>query len=929
MKRFNLILSVLFFALISLSFVSAFVGGDGTENNPYKISTCLELQSIENNLTADYILVNNINCSNTTSWNGGQGFDPIGTYVKEFSGNLDGKGYIISDLYIQNDSSGTNYIGLFSILGSATGDNSIVSNLGIENINITYNGTSVDVNVGSIAGSLNAKGIIRSSYVTGEINAYRFVGGLVGYNYGNISKSYSNITINAGQNYVGGIVGINDGGIVNNTYSIGNVTGVIATGGIFGAILGGSLINSYSIGNISGSAGYVGGLIGYESLAGTISNCFWDLNTSNQLTSVGGTGKNTSKMKTESTFTGFDFTTTWDIAKPDLIDYPFLRFQEFSGGEGISSNPYKISTCLELQSINNGTSLYYKLIKEVDCSNTKTWNSGAGFISIGNDSNRFSGYFNGDGYKVKNLFINRSSLDNQGLFGYSTGNLTKLGLENINITGRYFVGGLSGTSGGNISYSYSTNGTVIGKGMVGGLVGRSISPSILSNVYSTLNVTETNNTGTNVGNGGLIGFSFYSDLINCYAFGNVSGLSGYSRGLLYGVDLGLDTYSFWDTQTSNQLLSSKGTGKTTAQMKTQSTFTNWDFVNIWKKYGVLNSGYPYLTYFATYFLSPTTSGNLSQDSIKATIKSRISNLDTINITLYNSSGIVYSNTSTDEYFSYNFTGLTNGIYYLNATANDTSNNLFPTGTKTITLDTVSPTIKINEPNGTKNSLDVDYNVSLSDNFGNNLCKYWVTRGGAIEISNVTVTCSSEVTSSISLTLNALYVFHFYALDNAGNSNYLNSSFTISTGIGGGGGGGEEIIVEVPVYSNKTFCGDLICQTPNDFGVIENYWNCNQDCPGAIGENLDELVYSISKYCFDGDPSTVCFFTQQLFSTIPGPEDELITICGDDLCEGKESVFSCPTDCGTFKEKIMDNLLIILLGILGIVFILVKYIGRVF
>jgi len=80
----------------------------------------------------------------------------------------------------------------------------------------------------------------------------------------------------------------------------------------------------------------VGGLLGASS--GTVSNCFWDIETSAQNTSAGGTGKNTTDMKDISTFSG----PGWDIvhvASPttrhtgyiwnivDDVTYPFLSWQ--------------------------------------------------------------------------------------------------------------------------------------------------------------------------------------------------------------------------------------------------------------------------------------------------------------------------------------------------------------------------------------------------------------------------------------------------------------------------------------------------------------------------------------------------------------------------------------------------------------------------
>jgi len=58
---------------------------------------------------------------------------------------------------------------------------------------------------------------------------------------------------------------------------------------------------------------------------GTITGCFWDIETSGQITSEGGTGKTTVEMKTLSIFTyaGWDFVETWGIE--DNQTYPFLK----------------------------------------------------------------------------------------------------------------------------------------------------------------------------------------------------------------------------------------------------------------------------------------------------------------------------------------------------------------------------------------------------------------------------------------------------------------------------------------------------------------------------------------------------------------------------------------------------------------------------
>jgi len=65
---------------------------------------------------------------------------------------------------------------------------------------------------------------------------------------------------------------------------------------------------------------------------------------------------------------------------------------------------------------------------------------------------------------------------------------------------------------------------------------------------------------------------------NCYSTGQVSGTS--SKGGLIGTSSsGVYQNCFWDTQASGQPTSAGGTGKTTAEMRVQSTYSGWDFTN--------------------------------------------------------------------------------------------------------------------------------------------------------------------------------------------------------------------------------------------------------------------------------------------------------------------------------------------------------------
>lgn len=75
---------------------SVFLNGSGTAAAPYLICTINQLNEMRNQLSGYYALASDIDASATSSWNGGQGWEPIGTNSNSFKGQLDGKGYKIS-----------------------------------------------------------------------------------------------------------------------------------------------------------------------------------------------------------------------------------------------------------------------------------------------------------------------------------------------------------------------------------------------------------------------------------------------------------------------------------------------------------------------------------------------------------------------------------------------------------------------------------------------------------------------------------------------------------------------------------------------------------------------------------------------------------------------------------------------------------------
>ena len=130
-------------------------------------------------------------------------------------------------------------------------------------------------------------------------------------------------------------------------------------------------------------------------------------------------------------------------------------------------------------------------------------------------------------------------------------------------------------------------GSVEGESDIGGLVGWNIDTAIADS-YSVASVTGVYLSAPSVSGvcrvGGLIGCN-QGTVNNCYAAGLVKGQQQ-TGGLIGFLDATPNSVSsvinsFWDTQTSGQLTSDGGTGLTTAEMQTASTFleAGWDFVD--------------------------------------------------------------------------------------------------------------------------------------------------------------------------------------------------------------------------------------------------------------------------------------------------------------------------------------------------------------
>ncbi len=263
-----------------------FKEGLGTKEAPYMIENIYQLQAINEDLSAHYALSKDLDASETREWDDGAGFYPLGNRVKRFIGSFDGRGFVISDLFINRPS--TNDIGMFGYIGS----DGEIHNLGVKDSEVSGDsrvGLLVGNNhgtifnsyaTGSVSGERYAGGLmgyntgdnVSNSFADSEVNGYQYIGGLVGYNWkGAVSKSFALGDV-SGNNNIGGFIGLNTGSI-NSSYSTGNVSGNNRVGGLTGFNSGDEVSNSYATGDVIGQGIYVGGLMGYN-CAGNVLNSF-------------------------------------------------------------------------------------------------------------------------------------------------------------------------------------------------------------------------------------------------------------------------------------------------------------------------------------------------------------------------------------------------------------------------------------------------------------------------------------------------------------------------------------------------------------------------------------------------------------------------------------------------------------------------------
>ena len=560
--------------------------GLGTDSDA---STVRSLGAVSNNdalASQNFALASDIDASATSTWNGGAGFDPIGTGTTTyFTGNFDGQNFGISNLFINRPSESR--IGLFASMNGGSVSNLSLINPSILALSIvagfsSFTFSSQFNNLKVIGGNITGISVCAGS-CGGNVAA--IAGFASGTNFTNI---YNSADIE-GRTYVGGIVGYLSGSsTISNAYNTGDVfsnsTQNKYTGGIAGLLNASTpvITNSYNSGRVYAlnTSGFIGAIAGWNSSA-TITNSFWDVDTSQQTTPVGPTSATPSRtyagcaagncsastssvsathlfggtafadLTAEATYTTTLTTnggTAWDITSTPstTATAPTSAWFIFEGSTRpllAMEHTTTIRNAHELQMMGAALGGTYTLANDIDfntISSGDVWgvnfsaidisnpyaipSTPAGFHSIGNNTDEFTGSFDGQNNTINGLYINTPSTSYVGLFGQTSTGTT---IENITITnpiiyGSSYVSALVGNNQGTIDNSYTTS-TTGSPSWIGG--------ALLSNNYDIRAASIT---------GGIAGYSSGS-ISNSHSKLNI--LSGYMGGIV-GRNAGTVTNSF-------------------------------------------------------------------------------------------------------------------------------------------------------------------------------------------------------------------------------------------------------------------------------------------------------------------------------------------------------------------------------------------------
>jgi hypothetical protein len=433
----------------------------------------------------------------------------------------------------------------------------------------TVTGQENSDHVGGLVGRLRDSGIIYNCHASGDVLGEEEVGGLVGWNDGDIGNSFAtgDVATVYDADRVGGLVGRNEGLIVTS-YAGGSVTGGYNSddlGGLVGRNAG-NIVDCYATGLVSGgqNAENLGGLVGYNSSSGShithcysmgkiigisgseqlfgglvgyqsngyVTGCIWDIETSEMSTGAGMIGSKsdeyiingltTEQMSDATLFRNFGWNFVGDTTISEEqnwmmvegIGRPVLAWQyesgielpEFSGGSGTQTDPYLIANPDNLSDVTSNPRLLDKHFKLIADIDMGSADS---MPLIGTRQCPFTGVFDGDGHGIYNpTVINVTDFDDyMGLFGC-------------------------------LDYGAQVRNLVLSVRMieqeaitVGGLVGY-LNQATVENCHISGEVTGRSYVG------GLVGYNYRGVIMNCSTdvevtgYNAIGGLAGFNGGTL-------------------------------------------------------------------------------------------------------------------------------------------------------------------------------------------------------------------------------------------------------------------------------------------------------------------------------------------------------------------------------------------------------------
>ena len=392
-----------------------------------------------------------------------------------------------------------------------------VENLGLVDVTVVAEDTDY---VGALAGCLKEGAIVNCYAENASVLGRHLAAGLVGDNQGTLQDCSVSGSI-AGEVTVGALVGRNEKGTVVDCSAAGLVAGVSQIGGLVGDN-NGTISGGYSESSVSaGDQG--GGLVGLNR------SSIADAYATGQIMgheSIGGLiGSNRGSIT--------DAHATGQIVGNEKI------------GGLAGSNQGELVRCYAIGDVTGDASVGG--LSGVNLSGGITACHAGGTVYGRLSAGGLVGYSGSEGKLAES---------------YATGS----------VSGYEWIGGLVGRNEAAVRACYAS-GRVSGTMDIGGLVGANLAAGSIGNSYASGNASGYEWVG------GLVGVNGGS-LQACYATGVVVGATEAVGGLA-GLDYGNALACFWDIEASGRPTSAAGTGKTTAQMKSRSTFTasGWDFTS--------------------------------------------------------------------------------------------------------------------------------------------------------------------------------------------------------------------------------------------------------------------------------------------------------------------------------------------------------------